>query len=451
MSTKIFLYEPDEHIGHTLKSALEKQGYDVDWMKFHRSAANHISQPQYNISIIDIDGTDDNDDPARSGIDLIKAWFGRGNNPLCVSIYTDQDTVAGFTASQLGSQAIYEIQHGDGNVDALNRILRKYNITATMPQLFEHTSEEFNKCIHELQQLINHNMPVLITGERGSGKSYLAEHIHKEGTDGDFKLEEIKCGDIDKETGKEDLFGIVRNARPDVRQDRKGLIDYANDRGLLYLEQIQNLPQELQEPIADMLESGEYWPVGAKTPKKFTAKFVASCNTIEDIRHDDFDHKLYVLISHNIVTVPPLRHCPKDIIKNAEQIIDDFCRLKGIADKPKLKQDAMIQIFTHKWTGNYRELKRCIESAVSRCSTGEISADDLNLTLDENEKDLPSERRSLLIHLLEKHNGKKKAIMDEMGISAPTLDKYLKEENLDAKLFKAAARSKDRVSRSFMR
>lgn len=442
MPTKIFLYEPDEQVGHTLKSALEKQGYDVDWMKFHRLAANHITQPQYNLSIIEIDGSNDNDDPARSGIDLIKAWFGRGSAPLCVSIYEDQDTAAGFAASRLGSQAIYEIQHGDGNVEALNRILRKYNITATMPQLFEHTSDEFNKCIYELQRLINHDMPVLITGERGSGKSYLAEHIHKEGTDRDFKLEEIKCGDIDNETGREDLFGIVRGARPNVSRERKGLIDLANERGLLYLEQIQNLPKELQAPIADMLESGEYYPVGGMTPKKFTAKFVASCNGIEDIRNGEFDHKLYVLISHNIVNVPPLRHCPKDIVKNAEQIIDDYCKMKGIEEKPKLKTDALIQIFTHRWSGNYRELKGSIESAVSRCSTGEISAEDLNLTLDTDEKALPSERRSLLIHLLEKHSGKKKAIRDEMGISAPTLDKYLREENLDAKLFKAAARRK---------
>lgn len=198
MATKIFLYEPNEHIGHPLKSALEKLGYDVDWIKSYRSAANHISQSQYDMSIIEIDGSDDNNDPTRSGIDLIRAWFGRGKGPLCVSIYTDQDTAAGFTASQLGSQEIYEIQRGEGNVDALNRILRKYNITATMPQLFEHTSDRFNKCIYELERLINHNMPVLITGERGSGKSYLAEHIHKEGTDRDFKLEEVKCGDINK-------------------------------------------------------------------------------------------------------------------------------------------------------------------------------------------------------------------------------------------------------------
>lgn len=109
------------------------------------------------------------------------------------------------------------------------------------------------------------------------------------------------------------MFGIVRGAKPGVNRDRKGLIDYANERGLLYLEQIQNLPEELQAPIADMLESGEYYPVGGKVSKKFTAKFVVSCNSIDDIRHDDFDHKLYVLISHNIVNVPHFVIVPKTL------------------------------------------------------------------------------------------------------------------------------------------
>lgn len=422
---KILLYEPDERAGNSIYHALRREGYDINWIKDFLYAKSLILDKRYDASLIDIDDGDN------KGLALIESWNNQVPKLLCVGIYSNQDTQTGFHACKLGSQEIYEIERG--SINELDKILQQYKIFARRPQRYRHKSEEYNKAVRDLTNLVNHGKPVLITGESGTGKSYLSEHVHRNGTDSDFRLEEISCAELDVENGMEILLGVIRNFRPQIKHTRKGLLHRANEKGLIYLKDIQMLPSDLQEALVDVLERGVFRSVGDETLVSFTANFIASCNDISQIYNECFNRRLYELLSHNIVKLPPLRNCQADIIPNSMQMIEDYCISKGIADIPSLERSAIIKISAHDWPGNYRELKSCIENAVICCEGRKIRDIDLNIT--DCDK-LPEDEKGQLIFFLTKHKGKKVLVMKDMGITAPTLDKKLKHHGIDYKIFK---------------
>ena len=434
---KIFLYEPDERAGSSIFHALSRDGYDVAWIRNFPDAKSMILDRRYDASLIDID---DND---QKGLALIETWIHQVPNLLCVAIYRDQDAQTGFNACRLGSQEIYEIEHG--SLNELEKILQRYKILARRPQRYIHQSEEYNMAVRNLTSLVNHNKPVLITGEAGTGKSYLAEHVHCNGSDMDFKLEEISCAELDVENGMEILLGVIRKFRPAIKQTRKGLLHKANDKGLIYLKDIQLLPPAIQETLVGVLERGEFRSVGDEVWIPFTAHFIASCNNLSDINNDKFDRRLYELLSHNVVRLPALRNCQADIIPNAKQMIEDYCVSKGIVDIPVMESCAIIKISAHDWPGNYRELKSCIENAVICCTNGRIRGCNLNITVSDNGEGLPDDEKGQLIYFLTKFNGKKISVMQAMKITAPTLDKKLERHGINYKLFKPKAKSKPKL------
>ncbi len=425
---KVLLYEPDERAAETISHALRREGYDVNWIKDFLNAKSKILDERYDASLIEID------DSAEQGLQLIESWIKRTPELLCVAIYRDQDAEAGFHARRLGSQEIYEIEYG--SLHELDKILKRYKVLARRPRKYCHKSEDHNKAVRNLTSLINHNKPVLIIGESGSGKSFIAEHIHCNKTDKDYGFEEVSCADLNVEHGMELLLGVARGFRKAVTNQRKGILAKANERGLLFLRNITQLPVPLMDVLADVLEKGEFRSVGSDVNVEFTAQFIASCDEITDINPEKFNRRLYDILIHNVVRIPPLRDCPADIIPNAHQMVEDYCILKGIESAPVIDPGAILKITSHHWPGNYRELKNCIENAVSCCTDGQIKAEDLNIPPQANAESIPTDRRGRLIYYLTKYNGKKVDVMQTLGITAPTLDKWLKDESIDYKLFK---------------
>ena len=424
---KILLYEPNERIGDPIYHALHREGYDVLWIKDFLKADSKIRQEKFDASLIEIDEHE-------KGLKLIESFVKRDPGLLCVAIFRDQDAGIGFRARCLGSQEIYEIEHG--SISELDKILQSWKIMARRPQRYEHNTEEFNKAVNDLTNLVNHNKPVLITGEAGTGKSYLAEHIHCNKTNKEYSLEEISCASLNVENGMELLLGVVRKFRPEITQNRKGVLEKANEKGLIFFKNIQDLPTGLMDVLVRVIETGVFRKVGSDIEIPFTAQLVASCIDISEINNDNFDRRLYELLSHNIVRIPALRDCPADIIPNSIQMIEDYCVSKGIEDFPTLETCAVIKISSHLWPGNYRELKSCIENAVICCEEGIIRGSNLNITVPGTDNDVPEDDRGKLIYYLTKFKGKKVLVMKALGITAPTLNRRLKLYKIDYKLFK---------------
>lgn len=430
---EIILYEPEEEVGKAIKSGLERLEYKVKWDRDIHSARNDIELEKFNISLVDIDGGRHNHQMGY-GLDLIEKFLRTSKRALCISIFRKQNTENGFKASHLGSQEIYEIT--SGNITGLAHIINNYEIRIAMPQLFEHTNPDFIKCINDLRALINHNKPVLISGESGSGKSYLAEHVLNESTNQNFSYEEIRCGDIKGEDIMEQFLGIARGSRPEIKSTRKGILERANNKGLLYLEQIQDLAPELQEILANVLETGKFRRCGSLDSIDFTAHIIASCDSVSQLENGNFNKKLFMLISPNLISVPPLRDSLPDIIPTVEQIIEDFCIKNRVRQIPKLSSEAMIKLYSHSWPGNYRELVSCVETAAAKSANGIISENEISITPTVEEGPLPTNKCELIRFWLRRHHGKKSAVAIDLKISRPTLDDWLDECGINYKQYK---------------
>ena len=150
---KILLYEPDERAGSSIYHALHREGYDVCWIKNFFDAKSSIRDERYDASLINIDDNDKN------GLDLIKSWVVHVPELLCVAIYSNQDAGTGFRACRLGSQEIYEIERG--SINELDKILKQYEIFARRPQRYKHVSEEYNKAIRDLTNLVKDRKSVV--------------------------------------------------------------------------------------------------------------------------------------------------------------------------------------------------------------------------------------------------------------------------------------------------
>ena len=323
---KVLLYEPDKRTGEAISYALHREGYDVNWIKDFLNAKSKILDERFDASLIEIDDCED------KGLQLIESWITRTPGLLCVAIYRDQDTETGFQACRLGSQEIYEIEYGSLHV--LDRILKRYRVLGHRPQKYHHKSDVHNKAVRDLTSLVNHNKPVLISGESGTGKSFIAEHIHCNKTNRNFDFEVISCADLAVEHGMELLLGVTRGFRKAVTNQRKGILAKANERGLLFLKDIVLMPGDIQDVLASVLERGEFRSVGSDVRIEFTAQLIASCNNVSDINPDKFNRRLYDILIHNLIKIPSLRECPADIVPIAQQMIEDYCIMKGIENIP---------------------------------------------------------------------------------------------------------------------
>lgn len=240
----------------------------------------------------------------------------------------------------------------------------------------------------------------------------------------------------------EQFLGIARGSRPDVKSTKRGILERANNKGLLYLEQIQELSPELQEILVNVLETGKFRRCGSLDSMDFTAHFIASCDSISQLENGRFNQKLFMLISPNLISVPPLRDSLPDIIPTAEQIISDFCIKNRIKQIPKLSSEAMIKLFSHSWPGNYRELVSCVEAAAAKCTNGIITEDDISITPTIDEGSLPTNKCELIRFWLRRRHGKKSAVAIDLKISRPTLDEWLDECGINYKQYKPTRKPK---------
>jgi DNA-binding NtrC family response regulator len=220
---------------------------------------------------------------------------------------------------------------------------------------------------------------VLITGEHGTGKDVVARWIHASSPRASRAFVPVNASALAEGVFESELFGHVRGAFTDAKQDRVGCFELA-DGGTLFLDEIGSMPQAQQAKLLRVLQSGEFQPVGSSRTRHAEVRVLAATNAdiSQEVRRGAFREDLLYRLNTVEIHLPPLRDRREDVVALAEHFLSTKAeryqkRISGFSP------EALGLLLAHSWPGNVRELEHVVERAVVLAEGAAIEARDLNL------------------------------------------------------------------------
>ncbi len=267
-------------------------------------------------------------------------------------------------------------------IEHANRTLRRrtapgVDATSTRAVLAIGALERMDRVVRRVAEgTIN----VLILGETGVGKEILARRIHELSPRARMPLVSLNCAALSETLLESELFGHEKGSFTGAVQAKPGLLESANG-GLVFLDEIGEMPLSTQAKLLRVIEQREVTRVGALRPRAIDVRFLAATNrNLEtEIEAGRFRQDLYFRMNGISLSLPPLRERIDEIEPLTRAFIDHACRAMARTDRPQIAADAMETLKHYEWPGNIRELRNVVERAVLLCSTGVITREHLPL------------------------------------------------------------------------
>ena len=282
---------------------------------------------------------------------------------------------------------------------------------------------------------------VLLTGETGTGKEVFAQAIHNNSNRSKQNFIAVNCSAFSKELLENELFGHKEGAFTGAIKDTKGIFEEANN-GTVFLDEIGEMPLELQAKLLRVLETGEFLKVGDSKTTKINVRIIAATNRDlqKEIEAANFREDLFYRIAVFQIALPALRERVIDIEELANYFLQFFAKKtnKKIAAVPKPYLEALKQ---HSWKGNIRELKNVIERSVILTDDTALTNDSLPIELQKfnsngaKEKilsafDLASAEKLHIQKVLNYTNGNKTKTAELLNIALTTLYRKIEDYQL---------------------
>jgi len=236
-------------------------------------------------------------------------------------------------------------------------------------------SPAFRRVLQDIAQVAKTGATVLITGETGTGKELVARAIHTASTRRDRPLVTVNCAAMPATLIESELFGHEQGAFTGATKKREGRFSLA-DKGTIFLDEIGELPLELQAKLLRVLQEGEFDPVGSSRTRKVDVRVLAAtnCDLTAAIKQGTFREDLYYRLNVFPIRLPLLRERGDDVVRLASVFAQRFAVKMGRTLAP-LPADAARRLQAYHWPGNVRELQNVIERAVITAEAGNLNLD----------------------------------------------------------------------------
>lgn len=235
------------------------------------------------------------------------------------------------------------------------------------PQQVIGQSPALAEALNHLSSLAAIDRPVLVIGERGTGKELAAERLHFLSQRWSNSLLKVNCGAITETLLESELFGHEAGAFTGATKLHVGRFERA-DGGTLFLDELGTMSLRLQEKLLRLIEYGEFERVGGQKTLQVDVRVIAATNAdLPTLANEgSFRWDLLDRLSFDVVRLPPLRERPEDVEDLANHFAMKFCAELGWAIFPGFSHQALRQMQQHPWPGNIRELKNTVERSVYR-------------------------------------------------------------------------------------
>ncbi|MBE3086643.1 MAG: sigma-54-dependent Fis family transcriptional regulator [Bacteroidetes bacterium] len=276
---------------------------------------------------------------------------------------------------------------------------------------------------------------VLITGENGTGKELVAREIHNLSKRAGELMVSVDMGSITETLFESELFGHVKGAFTDAREDRKGKFEVAQN-GTLFLDEIGNLSLQSQAKLLSVLQNRYIVKVGSNKQIPIDIRLVCAtnCNLMQMIREGKFREDLLYRINTIMIEVPPLR----DRVDDIPILANYFLRVHGERygkDGLKINTHALEKLANHNWPGNVRELQHSIEKAVIMSDSPVLKPSDFVFSstprsVIHNEISLEEMEKKMIHESLKRYSNNMSIVAGKLGITRQTLYNKMKKFGL---------------------
>lgn len=386
--SKILVVDDEVQIRTLLSRMLELEGYEVCQTGDCRTALKQLEFQSPDVVLCDVFLPDGN------GVDLVSSVKKTAPNVEIILLTAHGNIPDGVQAIKNG--AFDYITKGDDNnkiIPLVSRAVEKARMNVRLEKLEKkvgHTysfdsvlgdSKALKDAVSLARKVSGTDVPVLLTGETGTGKEVFAQAIHYNSKRAKQNFVAVNCSSFSKELLESEMFGHKAGSFTGALKDKKGLFEEA-DNGTIFLDEIGEMAFELQAKLLRILETGEYIKIGDTKPTRVNVRVVAATNRNlpEEITAGRFREDLFYRLSVFQIHLPPLRERAGDVRILAKAFVKDFSvRLaRPVTEITPAFLEALEQ---QPWKGNIRELRNVIERSLIVCESERLDVADLPLDI----------------------------------------------------------------------
>jgi two-component system response regulator AtoC len=371
LGKRVLVVDDEENLRHYLQLVLGEAGYQVAIAQDGEEALEKMQRQSWDIILCDIKM------PKMDGMTLLKTAKKKGleGTIIMMSAYGTVDTAV--EAMKIGAydyvskpfnadEIILTLKKAEErerlreeNIRLRDEVRRDYDLENIVAQ-----SEQMRTIFDLIKKVAQHKSSVLITGESGTGKELVARAIHYNSDRKNNPLISVNCGAIPDNLLESELFGHVKGAFTDAVKSKRGLFEMAHE-GTMFLDEVGELPQNLQVKLLRVLQDGEIRRVGDTQASHVDVALIAATakDLAAEVKNNRFREDLYYRLNVLPIHIPPLRERKEDIPHLVNYFIDVYNKKLGLGIKGVAK-DAIERFLQYPWPGNVRELENMIERAM---------------------------------------------------------------------------------------
>lgn len=397
----VLVVDDEEDIRHMLTMLLEQENYRVETATDGEKALQELMVADYDLVVCDVRM------PDLGGLELLDELEERGieTTVIVMSAFGNRDLA--LKAIERGAydyidkpfnndeilltieKAEERLQLRQENEELAERLAEtsSSSIEDAFPDIIGE-SDAIREVLQTIRQIADYKSTLLITGESGTGKELVARATHELSPRSDEPWIPVNCGAIPENLLESELFGHSEGAFTDASGDKTGLFEEA-DGGTIFLDEIAELPLNLQVKLLRVLQEGEVRPVGETTSRSVDVRVIAASlhDLKERVEEGKFREDLFYRLNVIHVHIPPLRQRREDIPLLVEHFIDQQNdRLD--TDIDGVSSEAMQVMMDYPWPGNVREVQNCIERGVVLARGAQIGESDLPDRILQNDDEL---------------------------------------------------------------
>jgi len=384
MTQKVLIIDDEIKLRELLTRIITLEGVEVIQAGTYLEGLQFISKQCFDVIFCDVKL------PDGSGVDMVAEVKKKQPDTEIILLTAYSNVKDGVQAMKNG--AFDYLTKGDDNdkiIPLLNRALEKVALKQRIQQLEQQVTNQYSfqnilgdspaiKYAIELAQKVSEtDATVLLLGETGTGKEVFANSIHNYSKRANNPFVAINCSAFSKELLESEIFGHKAGAFTGALKEKKGLIEEANC-GTIFLDEIGEMPVELQVKLLRVLENGEFIKVGDTKTVKVNVRIISATNRNleEEIKKGNFREDLFYRLNLFTINLPTLAERKKDIALLTKNFVD-MLSIKMNKTIKTIDECFIRQLEHHSWKGNIRELRNVIERAIILCDSDTLTINHL--------------------------------------------------------------------------